>query len=260
MLRFLEMRHSHLAELLDRRHESQPFLAGRAAIRLLQGDAANAPGVADRRRRQRGFPTTEEQILGGKAVVVEGTAGELLEQAIGRVGQNRFSDQRFKLAVVEVIRLPLGVAINLDGRGIETFFLDTPADRRIGPERQGYPFTLVVSSRQQGPGESRGQEGRNRLDWPTSPLSGQAFGGQALAAAAIEADWRCLRNSEQAAALRHGNHFLRQRPHDFGAVHARHQQIRMFENLALLIGDHRQYGSALCHLPLPCTGPPVPTM
>ena len=119
-------------------------------------------------------------------MVIEGTARQLFQQAIVRVVLQGLVHQGNEFTIIEVIRLPLVVAIDLDTRYVKTLFLNAPTDRGVRPERQCLFLTPVISCRQQGAGIARSQKSRNSLNSTSAPLLGKAVSRQLFAAATVE--------------------------------------------------------------------------
>ena len=87
-------------------------------------------------------------------MIIEGTAGKLLDKPVVGMSADRLANQRLELAVIEVLRLPLPVAVNHHRCRVETLFLNAPADRRVRPERQHLPFLMPGGRRQHGSNDS----------------------------------------------------------------------------------------------------------
>jgi anaerobic magnesium-protoporphyrin IX monomethyl ester cyclase len=180
-------------------------------------------------------------------VVIQGTAGQLHQQAVVGIIPQHPAHQGIELAVVEMLRLPLQIAIDPHRRRIKAFLFDAPADGGIGPQGQLLPLSRIVRRRQQSAGKTRRQKSRYGLGRPAAEAAGQLPQGGEAVAARILAHGRGTGNGEQFAARRQGNEFvLPGQPHP-GAVHAHQQQIRVFKNLAGGIGHHGQNGLAGFH-------------
>jgi hypothetical protein len=82
ILCLLEVGHGNAQDLINRGDKADSFLGGGTAFRGLERDAADAFRIAGRRRGQRTLPSPEEDILGCKAVIFQGTSRELPEKSV----------------------------------------------------------------------------------------------------------------------------------------------------------------------------------
>jgi hypothetical protein len=70
-------------DLFFLREESDAFMGGGTDLVRLQGETTQAFGITAPADRDRGFPSLEEKIFGGKTVVIDRAVDEMLGQGAG---------------------------------------------------------------------------------------------------------------------------------------------------------------------------------
>ena len=146
-----------LRDLLGRRAERDAALRRRTALGGLQGDAAEAVRVADRRRRYARFPATVKEILRRAAVPLQGAARHLLDDAVARQILLDAAHEFLELSRVVVYGIPLRILIRIESRRIEIILIEH--DSRITVESEPFSPFLSLKGRQKEPRIARRQDG-----------------------------------------------------------------------------------------------------
>ena len=214
-----------LADLLFRGGKGDAVLGGgKAGVLGLERDAAHAAGVAHAGGGQRGLEAAERQVLGRRAAVGQGAAGEVADEPVA--GQLREQLARAVLDAFARDALKDLPAVLVDLPGADPEAALGKAHGPVREERQhGRAGPLVVGG--------QGREGVRRAG---EHGHGQLVELLHLAGLRVKAQRAAPRQQEELAACGQGHQLVRAGQGELLAAAAEHEQVRVVVDVAGFIG------------------------